>query len=110
MQHQFVALATCAAVFVFVILRRRARLSAIRDVPGPVNPSWIFGKSSEGQPGPFTSRRSKALNVKPLKDTNGISTPKKLEGQRRGSSRISGISFAGTALVVYVALLSNPHH
>jgi len=53
MQYQLGALATCAAVFVYVILRRHGKRSAIKNVPGPVNPSWIFGTSPDGQPGPF---------------------------------------------------------
>lgn len=48
MQYQLGALATCAAVFAFVVLRRRKRLHTIRDIPGPANPSWIFGMSPEG--------------------------------------------------------------
>jgi len=53
MQYQLGALATCVAVFTYVFLRRRRKFSAIRDVPGPVNPSWIFGTSPEGQHDPF---------------------------------------------------------
>jgi len=46
--YQIGALATCAATFAYVILRRRRRLHTVRDIPGPVNPSWIFGKSPRG--------------------------------------------------------------
>ena len=53
MLRQLGALAICVAVFFCVFLRRRRKLSAIRDVPGPVNPSWIFGMSPEGQSDPF---------------------------------------------------------
>ena len=53
MQYQLGALMTCAALFVYVFLRRRRRLSVIRDVPGPMNLSWIFGMSPEGQSNPF---------------------------------------------------------
>ena len=53
MQSQLGALVTCAAILVYAFLRRCRRLSAIRDVPGPVNPSWIFGTSPDDQPGPF---------------------------------------------------------
>ena len=64
MQYQLGALTTCAAVFVYVFFRRRRRLSAIRDVPGPVNPSWIFGMSPGYQLALFTSScRSISLNV-----------------------------------------------
>ena len=45
MQYQLEALATCVAVFVYAILRRQRKLSSIRDIPGPANPSWIFGIS-----------------------------------------------------------------
>ena len=45
MQYQLGALATCTAIFVYVFLRRYRKPSAIRDVPGPANPSWIFGMS-----------------------------------------------------------------
>ena len=44
MQHQLGALATCAVAFVYFILRRRRRLFTIKDIPGPANPSWIFGR------------------------------------------------------------------
>ena len=43
MQYQLGALTAAAVVFVYAFLRRRRRLSPIRDVPGPANPSWIFG-------------------------------------------------------------------
>ena len=58
MQYQLEALVTCAAIFVFVLLQKRRRLSTIRDIPGPANPSWIFGMSPGGQP-------SMALMYKP---------------------------------------------
>ena len=53
MQYQLEALVTCVALFVYVFLRRHRRLSVIRDVPRPANPSWIFGMSPKGQPSPF---------------------------------------------------------
>ena len=53
MQYQLGALAACTAVFVYVLLRRHRKPSAIRDVPGPVNPSWIFGTFPKGQSEPF---------------------------------------------------------
>ena len=43
MGYQLESLATCVAVLAYVTLRRQRGLSAIKDVPGPVNPSWIFG-------------------------------------------------------------------
>ena len=43
MEYKLGVPAACVAVFVYALLRRRRRLSAIRDVPGPANPSWIFG-------------------------------------------------------------------
>ena len=97
----------CAAVFVYVFLRRKRRISAVGDVPGPVNPSWIFGMyRRKVYPAPCTSScRSITLNVEALKDTSGIFKPKKLGEQRRGSLRASGISFVGTAHLEYVALL-----
>jgi len=52
MQYQFGALGICAIAFAYVFLRRRRRLATIEDVPGPVNPSWIFGTSPVGQPDP----------------------------------------------------------
>ena len=54
MQYQLGALAILTASFVYACLRRRKGLLMIRDVPGPENPSWIFGMSTEGQPGPST--------------------------------------------------------
>ena len=50
MQYQLVAVAACAAVFAYAFLRRNRKLSAIGDVPGPQNPSWIFGMSLEMRP------------------------------------------------------------
>lgn len=50
MEYQLVAPATCAAVFVYVFLRRRRRFAAVKDVPGPANPSWMFGTFLEEQP------------------------------------------------------------
>ena len=47
MQYQLGALATCAVVFVYAMLRTRRRPSTIKDVPGPVNSSWIFGMSPQ---------------------------------------------------------------
>ena len=55
MEYQLAALAACAAVFAYVLLRRGRKLSAVRDVPGPVNPSWIFGMFPVGRLGPFAS-------------------------------------------------------
>ena len=46
MEYHFGVLTTCAAVLVYTLLRRRLKLSTIRDVPGPVNPSWLFGMST----------------------------------------------------------------
>ena len=42
--------------------------------------------------------------MKVFKGTSGISRWKKQEEQRRGSLKISGISFVGTALSGYVTL------
>jgi len=75
MQHQLGALATCAAVFAYFFLRRRGKPSAIRDVPGPVNPSWIFGTPPGSTPSWGDYTRSDRIP----KDTSGISRPKKLE-------------------------------
>ena len=91
---------SCATVFVYVFLRRRRRLSAVGDVPGPVNPSWIFGTSAW----PLRLCISMALNTRTFKDTDGTSWLKKLEEQKRGSSRISEISFVGMALLGCVVL------
>ena len=104
MQYQLEAIATCAAVFVYVILRRR-RLS-IADVPGPENPSWIFGTSPEGQPHSPSLPVDRRLNG--LKDTSGISWSKKSGEWRRGSSRSSGTSFAGRVLLGYASLAIEP--
>ena len=98
MQYQLGALATCTAIFVYVFLRKYRKPSAIRDVPGPANPSWIFGTSPA-----FASSVPVALNVNTPQDISGISCPKKLVGQRRGSSRILGTSFVGTAPLGYVS-------
>ena len=54
MEYLLGALATGAAALVYII-RRRRRLSMIRDVPGPMNPSWIFGTSHGVTLIPFTS-------------------------------------------------------
>ena len=43
MGYQLGALATCVAALVYISLRRCRKLSTIEDVPGPMNPSWIFG-------------------------------------------------------------------
>ena len=108
MEYQLGAFATCAAVFVYVLLRRCRKLSAIGDVPGPVNPSWIFGMSPAGRPGPFASSRWHiVLSMKPFKDTSGIFRSKKLEEQRGGSSRLSGMLFVGTAHLGYVSPSTN---
>jgi len=72
MQYQLGTLATCATVFVYVVLRTHRKRSAIKDVPGPVNPSWIFGTSPDGQPGPFHLWAYGTDCEKP-KDTIGIS-------------------------------------
>jgi len=94
MQYQLGALATCAAIFVYVVLRSHRKRFAIKDVPGPVNPSWIFGTSPDGQPGPFHPLLwVDGTDYETFKDTNGISRPKKLEKQRRDSLRISGTLF-----------------
>ena len=53
MQYQLGALVACTAVFAYAFLRRHRKLSTIRDVPGPLSPSWIFGMSPEGQYDPF---------------------------------------------------------
>ena len=45
MQYRFEALVTCATVLVYMVFRWHRKRSAIRDVPGPANPSWIFGTS-----------------------------------------------------------------
>ena len=42
--------------------------------------------------------------MKSFQDTNGISRPERLEQRIRGSSRISGMSSAGTVLLGYVSL------
>ena len=55
MDYQLGVPAACVAVFVYAFLRRGRRLSAIMDVPGPANPSWIFGMFLEGPPGPSHS-------------------------------------------------------
>ena len=100
---QLGALTTCAAVFVYVLLRRARKLPVIRDVPGPVNPSWIFGMFPMGQSGPFTSSRwSMTLSVETFKDTSGIFRSKKLEEWRGGSSRTSGTLFVSTVRLGYV--------
>ena len=53
MGHQLGALAICAAAFVYVFLQKRKKLTTVKDVPGPVNPSWIFGASPVGRLDPF---------------------------------------------------------
>jgi len=103
MHYQLGALAACTAIFVYALLRRQKKSFAVRDVPGPVNPSWIFGTSQAVNLGFFTpSCRSMALNAKIPKDTSGISRPKKLGEQRRGSSRDLGTSLVGTAPLGYM--------
>ena len=96
MKYQLGVPAACVAVVVYAFLRRRRRLSVIRDVPGPVNPSWIFGMLLEGQSDPFTLfQRSMTLSAK-FQDTSGIFREKKPEEQRGSSSRTLGTSFVGT--------------
>ena len=65
MGYRLGVLATFVAAFVYVFLRRSRKLSVIRDIPGPVNPSWIFGMSPEGQRDLFLpSYESITLNLK----------------------------------------------
>ena len=74
MPSQLGALATCAAILLCLFLRRCRRPSAILDIPGPENPSWIFGMFRKVNLIPSTTPyRSTALNVKEPKDTSGIS-------------------------------------
>jgi len=103
MVYQLGALVTCAAALVYTLLRRYRRPSTIRDVPGPVNPSWIFGTSRSSCPLLTFSWRSIVVNVTNFKDTSGTYCSKKPEGQRGGSLRNSGTSFAGTALLGYAS-------
>ena len=99
MEYQLGALTTCAAVIAYLLFRRHRRLSTIRDVPGPVNPSWIFGMSPTSL---LTfSWRSVVLNVKAFKDISGIFSQRKLEDRKRGSSRSSGILFVGMVFSGY---------
>jgi len=42
MDSQQVALATCAATLAYVLYRRYRNLT-VKDIPGPKNPSWIYG-------------------------------------------------------------------
>ena len=79
MYYLFGTLATCTAVFVYIVLRRLRKPSAIKDVPGPPNPSWIFGMFHRENLTPPTSCGSIALNVRTFQDTYGISWSKKLE-------------------------------
>jgi hypothetical protein len=44
MDFQQAALAICGTTAVY-IWYKRSRISAISDVPGPKNPSWIYGIS-----------------------------------------------------------------
>ena len=82
MQSQLGALAAGAVVFVYLFLRRRNRLHAIRDVPGPENPSWIFGMCWRINLTPCTfSRRSIALNVKSIR-TRLVSPGRRSRGSR----------------------------
>lgn len=98
MDYQLGTLAICGTVLVCIIQRHR-RLSTIRDVPGPVNPSWIFGRSPGIALIPSTSScRPASLTLETFKDISGISRPKKLGEQRRGSSKILGMWFIGTVL------------
>ena len=65
MQYQLGGLVTCAAVLAYAFLQRYRRSSTIRDVPGPVNPSWIFGMYPGVNATRFTSSSgSIVLNVK----------------------------------------------
>jgi len=94
--------ATCVLFFVCAFIRRRRELSTIKDVPGPVNPSWIFGMSQRVDLKTFTSSQScTALNTKTFKDTSGISRPEKLEQKIRGFSKILGTSSVGTVHLGY---------
>ena len=96
MEYQVGVFAVCAAVFVYAFLRRYGKLSPIEDIPGPVNPSWIFGTSRRANLATFTSSRSPiALNLEVLKDISGIFSLEKLEQRIRGSSRILGTSSVG---------------
>jgi len=96
MGYQLGVLATCAIVFACVLLRRRRSLSTIRDLPGPVNPSWIFGMSQG-------TNWVDIAECETFKGTSGISRPEKPGLRIRGSSRSSGTSFVGTVRLGYVS-------
>lgn len=70
MQYRPGALTACVAVFVYLVFRRHRKRSAIKDVPGPVSPSWIFGMSLEGQPA--LSHGFMVLIVRAFKGISGI--------------------------------------
>ena len=104
MQSQLGAFAICAGVFVYAFLRKRKRFSAIKDLPGPENPSWIFGTSLGGQSLPFHFLKWVGnIQCEISKDTSGISWVRNPEEWRRGTSRISGTSFVGMVPLGYVA-------
>jgi len=73
MRYQLEALAVCAVVFIYLSLRRRKRLAIIKDVPGPVNPSWIFGTLpvAEGRSDPSCLLETDGLRT--FKGTSGTS-------------------------------------
>jgi len=74
MEYQLGTLAACTALFVYVWIRRYGEPSPVKDVPGPVNPSWIFGKSSEGEPDYFHLYTwADSTEYEPFKDISGIS-------------------------------------
>jgi len=103
MQYQLEALAALAAVIiVYAVLRRQRKLSSIRDVPGPVNPSWLFGMLLGSTRPNLPACKPLALNANSFKDTNGTSKPERLGQRTRGSSRTSGTLSAGMVLLGYV--------
>ena len=104
MQSQLGAFAICAGVFVYAFLRKRKRFPAIKDLPGPENPSWIFGTSLGGQSRPFHFLKWVGnIECEISKDISGISWVRNPEEWRRGTSRISGTSFVGMVPLGYVA-------
>ena len=73
MNYQLGTLATCTAAFVYIILRRLRKPSTIKDVPGPANPSWIFGMFRRTALASSIFCGSVALNAGTFQDINGIS-------------------------------------
>lgn len=95
MDSQHAALAICGATAAYVWYRWY-RTSSIGDVPGPKNPSWIYGISTSQQGRDIISQI-------PEQDINGGGILKKRVSLRRTFSTNTEQSLAGTEYLGYTS-------